>query len=235
MGPLLNLEGRFHFSLVEWFAHCHEDVFGDLEYIDDGADTLPNAFAPALLTTPASAPRSTRSSRARTASPSATATRSATRGIVDRRRVHRDRPVRAPAAHGDRAASTSTSGSRSATSTTAGRTRSSCSSAGSWWVEDDQITHGVDRHRPRDPARRLHAGRPGPGHRQGRAHRLLRLGAGQHGVQHAQRGRAHRARRWRTWPRSIPRRRARSSSGSRTTGRWTATPAASVRSSGRTR
>jgi monoamine oxidase len=49
MGPLLNLEGRFHFSLVEWFAHYHENVFGDLEYIDAGADTLPNAFGPALL------------------------------------------------------------------------------------------------------------------------------------------------------------------------------------------
>jgi monoamine oxidase len=49
MGPLLNLEGRYHFSLVEWFAHYHEDVFGDLVYIDAGADTLPNAFAPALL------------------------------------------------------------------------------------------------------------------------------------------------------------------------------------------
>ena len=49
MGPLLNLEGRYHFSLVEWFAHYHEDVFGDLSYIVDGADTLPNAFAPALI------------------------------------------------------------------------------------------------------------------------------------------------------------------------------------------
>ena len=49
IGPLLNLEGRFHFSLVEWFAHYHEDVFGDMLFIDDGADTLPNAFAPALL------------------------------------------------------------------------------------------------------------------------------------------------------------------------------------------
>jgi len=49
IGPLLNLEGRFHFSLVEWFAHYHEDVFGDMVYIDAGADTLPNAFAPALL------------------------------------------------------------------------------------------------------------------------------------------------------------------------------------------
>jgi monoamine oxidase len=48
MGPLFNLEGRLHFSLVEWFVHWHEDVFGDLEYIDAGADTLPNAFG-ALL------------------------------------------------------------------------------------------------------------------------------------------------------------------------------------------
>lgn len=48
MGPLLNLEGRFHFSLVEWFAHWHEDVFGDLEYLTAGSDTLIEAFAPAL-------------------------------------------------------------------------------------------------------------------------------------------------------------------------------------------
>lgn len=49
MGPLLNLEGRYHFSLVEWFAHYHEDVFGDLHYIHAGSDALPNAFAPLLL------------------------------------------------------------------------------------------------------------------------------------------------------------------------------------------
>ena len=49
MGPLLNLEGRYHFSLLEWFSHYHEDVFGDLVFIDDGADALPNAFAPLLL------------------------------------------------------------------------------------------------------------------------------------------------------------------------------------------
>lgn len=48
MGPLLNLEGRYHFSLVEWFAHYHEDVFGNLSFIHDGADSLPNAFAPIL-------------------------------------------------------------------------------------------------------------------------------------------------------------------------------------------
>jgi monoamine oxidase len=49
LGPLFNLEGRFHFSLVEWFAHWYDDVFGDLEYIDAGADTLPAAFGPILL------------------------------------------------------------------------------------------------------------------------------------------------------------------------------------------
>ena len=49
LGPLFNIEGRFHFSLVEWFAHWYDDVFGDLEYIDAGADTLPNSFAPILM------------------------------------------------------------------------------------------------------------------------------------------------------------------------------------------
>jgi monoamine oxidase len=49
IGPLLNLEGRFHFSLVEWFSHYYENVFGDLVYIADGADTLPYAFAPELM------------------------------------------------------------------------------------------------------------------------------------------------------------------------------------------
>jgi monoamine oxidase len=49
LGPLFNIEGRFHFSLVEWFAHWYDDVFGDLEYIVDGSDTLPAAFAPQLL------------------------------------------------------------------------------------------------------------------------------------------------------------------------------------------
>ncbi len=49
MGPVLNLEGRFHFSLIEWFIHWHDDVFGDLEFIEAGSDSLPNAFAPTLL------------------------------------------------------------------------------------------------------------------------------------------------------------------------------------------
>jgi monoamine oxidase len=51
IGPLLNLEGRFHFSLVEWFMHYYEDVFGDLVYLEDGADSLPYAFAPELMHT----------------------------------------------------------------------------------------------------------------------------------------------------------------------------------------
>ena len=49
LGPLFNLEGRFHFSLVEWFTHWHHDVFGDLEYIEAGSDTLAEAFAPLLM------------------------------------------------------------------------------------------------------------------------------------------------------------------------------------------
>jgi len=49
MGPLFNIEGRFHFSLVEWFAHWYDDVFGDLEFITAGSDTLPAAFAPSLM------------------------------------------------------------------------------------------------------------------------------------------------------------------------------------------
>ena len=49
MGPVLNIESRFHFSLVEWFTHWHDDVFGDLEYIEAGSDTLANAFGPLLL------------------------------------------------------------------------------------------------------------------------------------------------------------------------------------------
>ena len=49
LGPLLNLESRFHFSLVEWFSHYYEDVFGDLDFIVDGADALPKAFHSSLL------------------------------------------------------------------------------------------------------------------------------------------------------------------------------------------
>jgi monoamine oxidase len=49
IGPLLNLEGRFHFSLLEWFSHYYEDVFGDLVFIEEGASALPYAFATELM------------------------------------------------------------------------------------------------------------------------------------------------------------------------------------------
>ncbi|MBW4721973.1 flavin monoamine oxidase family protein [Saccharothrix obliqua] len=49
LGPLFNLESRYHFSLVEWFSHYYEDVFGHLVYIVDGADALPRAFEPQLM------------------------------------------------------------------------------------------------------------------------------------------------------------------------------------------
>ncbi|WP_197289396.1 flavin monoamine oxidase family protein [Saccharothrix sp. NRRL B-16348] len=49
LGPLFNLEGRYHFSLVEWFSHFYEDVFGHLVYIVDGADSLPRAFETLLM------------------------------------------------------------------------------------------------------------------------------------------------------------------------------------------
>ncbi|MEU5691765.1 FAD-dependent oxidoreductase [Actinosynnema sp. NPDC020468] len=49
LGPLFNLEGRYHFSLVEWFSHYYEDVFGRLVYLVDGADALPRAFEPLLM------------------------------------------------------------------------------------------------------------------------------------------------------------------------------------------
>lgn len=48
MGPMLNLEPRLHYSLLEWFLHYYEDVFGDLEYIETGADSLPNSYLPLL-------------------------------------------------------------------------------------------------------------------------------------------------------------------------------------------
>jgi monoamine oxidase len=49
LGPTMNLEGRSHFSLVEWFAHYYDDVFGELFYIRDGSDTLVDAFGRELL------------------------------------------------------------------------------------------------------------------------------------------------------------------------------------------
>jgi monoamine oxidase len=49
LGPLFNMEGRYHFSLVEWFLHYYEDVFGQLVYLTEGADALPRAFEPYLM------------------------------------------------------------------------------------------------------------------------------------------------------------------------------------------
>jgi monoamine oxidase len=48
MGPLLGLEGRYHFSLVEWYLHHRADLFDDLEYLVDGADQLIAGFEPLL-------------------------------------------------------------------------------------------------------------------------------------------------------------------------------------------
>ena len=48
MGPLLGLEGRYHFSLVEWYLHYRADLFDDLEYIVAGADHLISSFEPLL-------------------------------------------------------------------------------------------------------------------------------------------------------------------------------------------
>ena len=83
------------------------------------------------------------------------------RGRGDGRRVHRDRAVRAAAAHGDRRP-------RHRQGFTLrnvyyGRAHKIFMQfSRKWWIEDDAITHGVDR-RPTSPSgSRLHAGRPGP-------------------------------------------------------------------------
>jgi monoamine oxidase len=44
LGLLSNIEGRYHFSFLEWFAHYYDKVMGNLRYIVDGADCLPNAL-----------------------------------------------------------------------------------------------------------------------------------------------------------------------------------------------
>ena len=48
MGSLLGLEGRYHFSLVEWYLHHRAHLFDDLEYIVAGADRLISSFEPLL-------------------------------------------------------------------------------------------------------------------------------------------------------------------------------------------
>ena len=185
--------------------------------------------------TRASARRSTPSSRARTASSCATATPSGREGVVAARRVHPDGAVRAPATHGDRAASTSSKWFDRPERVLRPRPQDLHA------VQPPVVGRGLRHHPrghchgPRDPERGLHAGGPGPGDRQGRDHRVLRLGAGLHGVLACSTSASGSPRRSRTWPRSIPRRARRSSSASRTTGRSTATAAASGRCSGRSR
>ena len=164
MGPLLNLEGRFHFSLVEWFAHYHEDVFGDLEYIVDGADSCRTPSRRCSSTTPGWARRSTRSSRAPTASPSATATGSGRQGrstadecivtvpFVLLRHMEIERAGHRQGVHpAQRLLRPGTQDLHAVQPPVVGGGR-----------RDHPWRH---RHRPRHPQRRLHAGRPGPGHR----------------------------------------------------------------------
>jgi monoamine oxidase len=43
LGMLQSIAGRFHFSLVESYAHYYDDVTGHLRYVVDGADKLPDA------------------------------------------------------------------------------------------------------------------------------------------------------------------------------------------------
>jgi monoamine oxidase len=102
-----------------------------------------------------------------------------------------------------------------------------------WWADDYAISHGVT---VTDLAIRNVVYTPaGQDPSTDRAcSSRLRLGAGQHGLQHARRGQRI-ARRSRTWSGSTPRLATRSSSASRTTGRSIDTGAASVRSSGLSR
>jgi monoamine oxidase len=44
LGLLMNLNGRWQYSLVEWFLHYYNDIFGDLIYPIDGCDTLIKQF-----------------------------------------------------------------------------------------------------------------------------------------------------------------------------------------------
>ncbi len=235
MGPLFNLEGRYHFSLVEWFSHWHEDVFGDLEYIDAGSDTLAGRVrARRCSTTRAWAPRSTPSSSARTASRSAGATPWATSSRVDADEciltvpfvllrhmeisgLDMDKWFTIRNVYYGRAHKIFMQFSRR------------------WWADDYAITHGVT---VTDLAIRNVVYTPAgqdPAIAQGRDHRLLRVGAGLHGVLDAGRVLAHHP--GARGPGQDPSRGARdaSSSASATTGRWTGTAAASGRCSARSR
>lgn len=44
LGLLSNMEGRYHFSFLEWFAHYYDKVFGELVYVAAGSDCLPNCL-----------------------------------------------------------------------------------------------------------------------------------------------------------------------------------------------
>ena len=215
LGPLFNLEGRFHFSLIEWFSHWHEDVFGDLEYIDDGADTLANAFAPALM-------RDVRLGA------EVHAIEQGPDDVVVR---YRDAVGTEGSVTGDECVLTvpmvllrhmeinglDVDKWFTIRNVYYGRAHKIFMQfSRRWWVDDYAITHGVTvtdlaiRTWPtRRPARTRRS--------QERDHRVLRLGAGQHGLQHADESRGS-PQALETSPRSTLRRATRSSSGSRTTG-----------------
>jgi monoamine oxidase len=44
LGLLSNIEGRYHFSFLEWFAHYYDKVMGNLRYVVNGADCVPNGL-----------------------------------------------------------------------------------------------------------------------------------------------------------------------------------------------
>ena len=160
MGPVLNLEGRFHFSLVEWFCHYHEDVFGDLEYIDAGADTLPGAFAPMLMDDA----RFGAEVHAIEQGPDGVTVRYQTEVGGEGSVAGDECIVTVPLVllrHMEIGGLDVDKVFRSGTSTTAARTRSSCSSAA---LVGGRLRASPRRHRhgPGHPERGVHAGRPGP-------------------------------------------------------------------------
>ena len=182
LGPLFNLEGRFHFSLVEWFIHWHHDIFGDLEFITDGASTLPEAFGPLLLP-------NVRFGAAVTAieqSPDGVSVqwrdRSGTRMSIAgdecivtvpfNRLVHIEMnglDVDQGVQPAQRLLRASAQDLPPVPAALVGRRG-----------HHPRREH----HRPRHPPGGLHAGRAGPERPARRAHRLLRLGAGLHDLEH---------------------------------------------------
>ena len=232
MGPVLNLEGRFHFSLVEWFCHYHEDVFGDLEYIDAGADTLPASFAPMLIDDT----RFGAEVHAIEQGPDGVVVRYQTEvggeGVVTGDECIVTVPfvlLRHMEIGGLDAIKTF-----NLRNVYYGRTQDLHA------VQPQVVDRGRPHHPRRDcdrpgyPERRVHAGWAEPGHRTRCPHRLLRLGAGQHGLQHAHGAPTARASDGGS-ARSIPRRTTHSSSVSHTTGRSTRMRVVSARCSDRSR